>query len=157
MYEDNADLAFFYPKEGTNIYVDAMCVPKKSQNQELAMRYINFMCERDNAVANALYTYYASPLKTVIEDPEYQAEMALVHPDAMDILYGEHEMERAPQAYLNLPADKLVMLNSLWEELKVESSIGAGIYIGCGIVIGSLLLLGTYQILKKRRWAKLYD
>ena len=157
MYEDNADLAFFYPEEGTNIYIDAMCVPKSSKNQELAMQYINFMCDRDNAVANALYTYYASPLKNVVEDAEYQEAMAEVHPDAMQILYGDHEMRKKPEAYLNLPEDKLVMLNELWEELKVESSIGAGIYIGCGVIVGALILLGIYQVLKKRRWAKLYD
>ena len=157
MYEDNADLAFFYPKESTNIYIDAMCVPKGSENKELAMHYINFMCDRDNAVANALYTYYASPLTNVVEDAEYRDAMAEVHEDAMDILYGSHEFEEKPKAYLNLPADKLVMLNDLWEELKVESSIGVGIYIGCGVIVRSLILLGVYQVLKKRRWSKLYD
>lgn len=157
MYEDNNDLSFFYPKEGTNRYVDAMCVPANSQNKELAMRYINFMCETEIAVANAEYTYYASPLTTVIEDEGYQETMAEVHEDAMEILYGDMASSVPTQPYMNLSPEKLEMLNSLWEELKVESSIGVGIYVLCGLIVAALLALLVYHLLKKRRWAKLYD
>ncbi len=157
MHEDNEDLSFFYPKEGTNIYVDAMCVPKNAKNPDLAMAYINFMCEEEIAVENALYTYYASPLTSVLENADYQEVMAEVHEDAMEILYGEMASSVPSQAYLNLSPDRLTMLNDLWEELKVESSIGAGIYVCCGVILASLLLLLIYQILKKRRWARLYD
>ena len=157
MYEDNEDLAFFYPEEGTNVYVDAMCIPHNAQNYDLAMEYINFMCSEEPAVANALYTYYASPLTNVIESEEYQEAMAEVHEDAMEILYGEMAASVPSQAYLNLSPERLTLLNSLWEELKVESSIGVGIYIGCGIIIAALIAITVYQFVKKRRWAKLYD
>ena len=154
MYEDNDDLAFFYPKEGTNSYVDAMCIPASSQNQELAHAYINFMCREDIAKANAEYTYYASPMETVINNAEYRAYMESVHEDAMEILYGSTVKT---QAYLNLSPDRLQMLNELWEELKVESSIGVGIYVLCGVIIVSLIALGVSSFLRKRRWAKLYN
>ncbi len=157
MYEDNNDLSFFYPQEGTNFYIDAMCIPKTSKNFDLASEYINFMCSEEIAVANAEYTYYASPLTSVIENEEYQEYMAEVHPDAMEILYGEMASSVPTQAYLNLTPDRLSMLNGLWEELKVESSIGAGIYVGCGVILVSLTALIVYQVMKKRRWAKLYD
>ena len=157
MYEDNEELAFYYPKEGTNRYVDAMCVPANSRNAELAMRYINFMCREDIAVANAEYTYYASPLTTVIENEEYRECMSEVHEDAMDILYGEAAASVPAQAYMNLSPEGLTILNELWEELKVESSIGDGIYIGCGLILAALLGLVIWQMLKKRRWARLYD
>ena len=156
MYEDNEDLAFFYPEEGTNSYIDAMCIPKNAENYDLALEYINFMCSHDIAMANALYTYYASPVTTVVEDPEYQEAMEEVHEDAMSILY-EQAHEVPSQAYLNLSADGLSMLNVLWEELKAKSSIGNGIYIGCGVILGVLALILVYQLIKKRRWAKLYD
>ncbi len=156
MYEDNEDLAFFYPEEGTNSYIDAMCIPKNAENYDLALEYINFMCSHDIAMANALYTYYASPVTTVVEDPEYQEAMEEVHEDAMSILY-EQAHEVPSQAYLNLSADGLSMLNVLWEELKAKSSIGNGIYIGCGVILGVLTLIVVYQLIKKRRWAKLYD
>ena len=157
MHEDNEDLSFFYPREGTNSYVDAMCIPKNAKNYELALEYINFMCREDIGVANALYTYYASPLTTVVESDEYREAMAEVHEDAVEILYGEMASSVPTQAYLNLSPDQLTMLNSLWEDLKVESSIGVGIYVCCFAILGALVLLVLYQIVKKRRWSKLYD
>lgn len=153
MYENNEDLAFFYPQEGTNSYIDAMCIPKNAQNKDLAHEYINFMCSHDIAMANALYTYYASPVTTVVEDPEYQEEMGEY---AIDILYNQADNVPS-QAYLNLSADALAMQNVLWEELKAKSSIGNGIYIGCGVILGVLAVIGIYQLVKKRRWSKLYD
>ena len=157
MHEDNEDLSFFYPKEGTNIYVDAMCIPTNAKNVDLAHEYINFMCREDIAVANAEYTYYASPLTTVVNNEDYQATMAEVHEDAMEILYGEMASSVPSQAYLNLTPEALTRLNDLWEELKVESSIGVGIYVLCAVILGLLIVIAVYQVLKKRRWAKLYD
>ena len=157
MHEDNEDLSFFYPKEGTNIYVDAMCIPTNAKNVDLAHEYINFMCREDIAVANAEYTYYASPLTTVVNNEDYQANMAEVHEDAMEILYGEMASSVPSQAYLNLTPEALTRLNDLWEELKVESSIGVGIYVLCAVILGLLIVIAVYQVLKKRRWAKLYD
>ena len=155
MYENNDKLAFFYPKEGTNSYIDAMCIPKNAANKDLAHEYINFMCSKDIGIANALYTYYASPLTSVVQDEEYIEAMSEIHPDAMDILYGKpHDPSKA---YLNLSPEGLAMQNILWEELKAKSSIGDGIYIGCGAILGVLASIGIAQLIKKRRWAKLYD
>ena len=33
MYEENEDLEFYYPSEGTNLYVDAMCIPTSAKNK----------------------------------------------------------------------------------------------------------------------------
>ena len=154
MYENNDKLTFFYPKEGTNSYIDAMCIPKNAANKDLAHEYINFMCSKDIGIANALYTYYASPLTSVVQDEEYIEAMSEIHPDAMDILYGKpHDPSKA---YLNLSPEGLAMQNILWEELKAKSSIGDGIYIGCGAILGVLASIGIAQLIKKRRWAKLY-
>ncbi|MBQ9785203.1 MAG: spermidine/putrescine ABC transporter substrate-binding protein [Clostridia bacterium] len=156
MHEKNEDLAFFYPTEGTNMYVDAMCVPKNAQNPDVAMEYINFMCSEEIAVANALYTYYASPMTHVRQSEEYKSEMG---EEAYDILYGESAQEALENSkyYLNLPTEDLERLNLLWEQLKSKSRIGNGIYVFCGVILGALALLGIWQFLKKRRWAKLYD
>ncbi len=156
MYEENEDLAFYYPGEGTNIYVDAMCIPASSQNADLAMEYINFMCREDISVANAEYHYYASPNRLVQENEEYRQYMSEIHPDAMEILYDSVGEVKA-QAYLNLTPEKQAMLNSLWEELKVESRIGRGIYIWCGVILAALVTYAVYSFLRRRRWAKLYD
>ena len=157
MHEQNPDLEFFYPKEGTNIYIDSMCIPKASQNPELALEYINFMCREDVAVENALYTYYASPLTTVVNNSDYQEAMAEVKENAIDLLYGEEATSVPTQAYLNLSSEGLQQLNVLWEELKSKSRIGQGIYIGCGVILGIIVAISIAQIVKKRRWGKLYD
>ena len=156
MYEDNSDLAFYYPKEGTNSYIDAMCIPKTSKNYDLAHEYINFMCEEEIAVANAEYTYYASPLTTVINNEEYIEAMSEVHEDALNILYGEKATSVPSQAYLNLSPDNLVLLNNLWEELKVQNTIGNGIYVCCCVIIAAIIVLAVTQAIKKRRRAKYY-
>ena len=156
MYEDNDSLAFYYPKEGTNRYVDAMCIPKNSQNYDLASEYINFMCSTEIAIANAEYTYYASPLKTVTENSEYQSYMEEVHPNAMDILYNNAQTVKATP-YMNLSPERLSFVNDLWEELKVESSMGTGVKIICGIILSTLVVLVLTHTVKKRRRAKYYD
>ena len=156
MYEDNEDLSFYYPREGTNSYIDAMCIPKTSKNYDLALEYINFMCEEEIAVANAEYTYYASPLTTVVNNEEYIETMSEVNPMALDILYGEKATSVPSQAYLNLAPEKLILLNDLWEELKVENTIGNGIYICCAIIIAAIVALAIAQAIKKRRRAKYY-
>ena len=65
--EKNESLAYVIPDEGSNIWVDGMCVPKSSQNQEAAECFINFMCRPDIAQMNMDYIYYSSPIKQVVE------------------------------------------------------------------------------------------
>jgi hypothetical protein len=75
MSYDNEDLKFFYPEEGTNVFVDAMCIPKSSKNKEVAKEYINFMLSEEAAVANAIYNGYASPNTLVQNSEEYREEI----------------------------------------------------------------------------------
>ena len=61
MMQDNPDLAIFLPAEGTNRFVDGMCIPKGARHKEAAEMFINFMCETQVALANAEYICYSSP------------------------------------------------------------------------------------------------
>ena len=72
MIEMNEDLAFYYPKEGTNIFVDAMCILKDAKNVAGAEAFINFILEPQYAEENALYLYYASPNTAVINSESYK-------------------------------------------------------------------------------------
>jgi len=156
MYEDNDALAFYYPKEGTNAFIDAMCIPKNSPNYDLAHEYINFMCSQEIAVANAEYTYYASPMSTVVTDEGYVEAMSEVHEDAVEILYGDMTESVPTQAYLNLSPERLSFVNSLWEELKVQSGISPGIYITCAVICAALLALVIYTLVQKKIRNKYY-
>ena len=65
--EKNEALAYVIPDEGSNIWVDGMCVPTVSENKEAAECFINFMCRPDIAQKNMEYIYYSSPIKQVVE------------------------------------------------------------------------------------------
>ena len=149
MYEDNEDLAFFYPREGTNVFVDAMCVPATSENPLVAERYIDFMLSKEAAIANAEYICYASPNKLVTTDTDYIATMQELHPDAMEILYGTDGLEL--QFYENLPAEQLMLLNELWEDLKIESSINGTIIVLAGVIVGGCVAAGVFFYVRGRK------
>ena len=115
----NVDLQFYYP-DPTNYYIDAMCIPTCCQDQELAEIFINFMLSRDAAVANAEYTYYASPNKTVYTDEEYLEDLG---EETIAILYPEMEdftKDYNTYAYRNLSQEMLDYVNTLWESVKIN-------------------------------------
>ena len=149
MYEENEDLAFFYPKEGTNVFVDAMCVPSNSQNKELALEYINFMLSEEIAIANAEAICYASPNRLVYENEDYAADMNEIHPDAMEILYN-YDLEKMEYFY-DLPENIRDLQNELWEELKIKSSIGGTVYIICGVIVVALAAVFIVRAVVKKK------
>lgn len=156
IYEENDELAFFFPKEGTNIFIDAMCVPKGSPNKAIAEEYINFMLSEEVAVANAEYTYYASPNTLVQNNEGYQETMHEIHDDAMDILYGSTNTMKT-EFYENMDTETLLMVNELWEELKIESSVGDTVYTICYVIIAVIVAGFVYGYIKKKKREALYD
>ena len=67
MIDDNPDLAASFPREGTNIFVDGMCIPKGAKQKEAAEMYINFMCEPEVGAANCEYIGYSTPNTASLE------------------------------------------------------------------------------------------
>lgn len=151
MYEDNDALEFVYPEEGTNIFIDSMCVPYNARHKDVAEAYINFMLSEEAAVANAEYIYYASPNRLVIENEEYIECMTDVHEDAMQILYPD-SVDFEATYYYNLDADTLQYQNELWEQLKIESSIEPWIHVACAVIVAGIVVffVARYIIRKKR-------
>lgn len=156
MYADNELLDFYHPTEGTNVFVDAMCIPAGTKNYDLAVEYINFMLSEEVAIANAEYICYASPNRLVYENEDYIAYMEEeIHPEAIDILYN-FDMENM-EFYHDLPDKTRLMMNSLWEELKIESKIGISIYIICAVIVLSLGAALTVTFIKKKIRESYYD
>lgn len=112
MYDTNEDLAFFYPEEGTNIFVDAMCIPSSAQNIEAAMMYINFLLEPEIALANAEYIGYASPNTAVVENPDYYYYQN-------EILYPAEEDTPPVQYYHDLDPKIRRYYEDLWIDVKL--------------------------------------
>ncbi len=156
MSENNEDLAFYYPSEGTNIFIDAMCIPKGSKNKTLAEEYINFMLSEEAAVANAEYICYACPNTLVTESEEYidymgEEAMAVLYPEGVDF-----KTEYDKNCYRNLPSETLNMVNELWEELKIDSSLGMWVYVSCILIIALLVFVGIYSFALKKKRSKYY-
>ena len=111
MAENNGDLAFVYPKEGINLFYDAMCVPKDAQNPQAAQQFINFLLEPDVALANAEIVRYATPHAAVRANPKYTLQ-------GNPYLYRDPSELPPIQYYKHLPRETLTLMNNLWTEVK---------------------------------------
>ncbi|MEE0855907.1 MAG: spermidine/putrescine ABC transporter substrate-binding protein [Ruminococcus sp.] len=67
MLENNEDLDYALPEDGSNLFYDAMCIPNCSKNKENAEAFINFMQKPEIAAENCRYLRYGSPNKEAIE------------------------------------------------------------------------------------------
>ena len=178
MAADNNDLRFYYPKEGTNYFVDAFCIPTTSKNPKIAHEYINYMIGLEAARANALYIGYASPNKAVVEDPEYielldynysiyasDDEDAECLVDAYQTLYQTKKEDYKDiypynPAYENYYSDKNVDIqnhvNGLWEELKTSIYTEPWVHFTSFAIVAGVLGIAIYSTYIKKKRSKFY-
>lgn len=112
MYDTNDDLAFFYPKEGTNVFVDSICIPSSVSNLDAALLYINFLLEPSVALANAEYIGYATPNTAVINNPDYCYYQN-------EILYPSEENTPETEYYHDIDPEIRSYYENLWIDLKL--------------------------------------
>ncbi len=109
--EGNPDIDYFVPEEGTNLFVDAMCIPVDAQHKTEAEAYINFMCRTEVAKANAEYIGYSTP-----------------HTEARKLLdpaigenpnfYPDQSLLDKTEVFITLPDEINELQDSLWIQLK---------------------------------------
>ena len=63
---ENEDMSFWMPNEGTNLWYDAMVIPKNAANPLLAHEFINYTLTYEAALANSEYVGYTSPNEEVM-------------------------------------------------------------------------------------------
>ncbi|MCM1269325.1 MAG: ABC transporter substrate-binding protein [Ruminococcus flavefaciens] len=114
--EDNENLDFVVPKSGTNLFVDAMCIPSSAKQKEAAEMYINFMCEPDIAFANIDYICYSTPHSGAYEmlDDEVR-ESHVSYPDSQFIA-------DKTTVFVNLSDEANDLMKDLWTEMKSETA-----------------------------------
>ena len=120
MLENNEDLAFVIPKEGSNWFLDAMCMLKDAPHQKEAHMWMDFIASTDANLANMHYIGYASPNREALERyPDYYLEQEgeELDPEIYDIMVAPPETLERCEAYLNLPSATLSLYNSLWTQL----------------------------------------
>lgn len=88
--DENSDLDYAIPNEGTNLWFDGMAIPKGAKNKEAAEKFIDFLCRTDIAFRNADYTGYATPHVEAREllDPEIRENRA-AYPEDEDLVNAE--------------------------------------------------------------------
>ena len=122
MYDNNPDLKFVIPKEGSNWFVDAMCVLKDAKNKTEAEEWINFICSTEASLRNMDYIWYASPNETALEEyPAYYQEQTgeELPQEIYEVMAAPQEVLDNCEMYLNLPMDTRTLYNDLWTQLGI--------------------------------------
>ena len=113
MLENNEDLAYVIPDEGSNWFVDAMCILKDAKNVDEAHEWINFIASTDANLRNMDYIWYASPNPAWYEE-QYGEPL---DPELYEIMAAPQEILDRCEAYLVLPQETRTLYNDLWIEL----------------------------------------
>lgn len=109
--EKNESLVYVVPEEGSNIWVDGMCIPKGSKNVEGAMKFIDFLCREDIAAMNFDYIYYCSPVQAVVDGlDEEEAAQSTINP-------SEDVVSRCE--YFNDVEDVMSLYENVWMEIRL--------------------------------------
>ena len=114
MLENNPDLAVSYPKEGTNLFVDAAAIPVTSKKQDAAEMFINFLNEPIIASENMQHIGYATPNTAAYELlPQEMKEDEITYPPQYVIDSSEQFVHLSPQTN--------ALMDSLWTQILSES------------------------------------
>ncbi len=107
----NENLAYTIPEEGSNLWIDSWFIPKTCQNEEAALLFLDYLCDKDVAMANFEYVYYASPITSVVEalDEEVRNNEAVI---------PSKETLANCEVFTSIDDEKTALLNHLWQELK---------------------------------------
>lgn len=65
---ENENIGFYMPETGTNLWSDAMVIPKTAKNTDLALEFMNYITQYDNAYENSSYVGYTSPNVEVMDE-----------------------------------------------------------------------------------------
>ena len=109
--DENENLDYIVPQEGSNLWIDSWFIPKTCTNQTDAIAFLDYLCSDRAAQLNFEYVYYASPVLSVIEaqDEATRNNQAINPPE--DVLYR-------CQVYRCFDDDTTNLYNILWQDLK---------------------------------------
>lgn len=115
MIKRNPSLAFAFPKESSNIFIDSICIPKGSENKEAAEAFINFLCEPEVAAANCEYICYSTPESAAKELlPDEMKDSPIAYPDAETIARFE--------SFVDLPSEANELMIRLWNDILIGTN-----------------------------------
>ena len=113
---ENEDMGYFMPEDGTNLWSDAMVIPKNAQNPDLAHAFINYACDYDGAYDNSSYVGHTAANEEVMNDlagegGDYEGINAYIprtdNPNDEVFVYNE---------------DTKKIISDLWSRVKIAAS-----------------------------------
>ena len=166
MIDNNSNLAFAFPKEKSNIFLDSICIPKGSKNKEAAEAFINFLCEVEVAAANGEYIYYSTPSSTakelIISNMTSYVEDGDMTQEELDnyinVSYPSETVTAKCEAFINLPQETNELVIRLWSDILIgidedswwnKAILPVSIIIALGLCI--LIILLRYRKAQKKR------
>lgn len=110
-FENNPDLAFAVPEEGTCMWLDSFAIPANAKNKEYAELFLNFLCREDIAKMNFEYIYYSTPNKAVVDslDSEIVAEEAI---------FPSLEVQQKAAVFKYLGKECEELYSRLWKDVR---------------------------------------
>ncbi len=146
LVEENENIGFTIPtEEGTNFFVDAMCIPKGAPHKEEAEAYINFLCDPEIAAANMDYVGYSTP-ETAAK------ELLPEEVQNNEIYYPPQEILDRSEVFVALSDEMNLYLDTLWAEVKMGGPGETATLIA--ILVFFLLLYIGIVVYKKRKLKK---
>ena len=110
--QENPNLEYVIPKEGSNLWIDSWVIPKNAEHKENAEKFINFLCRPDIALRNFEYITYSTPntaARELIEDESIR-NSKIAFPDLSTVPNLETFQ------YLGAKNDEVY--NELWNKVK---------------------------------------
>lgn len=110
---ENEELNYTVPKEGSNLWFDAMVIPKNSKNTDGAYQFINFLLDSETAAVNAEWVGYATPNTAALEllDEEVREDTRF---------YPEDDQLEALEMYRDLGPEMISRYNELFLQFKMS-------------------------------------
>ncbi|WP_105145492.1 ABC transporter substrate-binding protein [Streptococcus suis] len=112
MLDGNENLSYVVPSKGSNLWFDNMVIPKTAKNLDGAYAFMSFMLRPENALRNAEYVGYSTPIPAAkaMLDEETQND---------ESFYPSEETMKKMEVYDNLGQEMLGMYNDLYLQFKM--------------------------------------
>ena len=142
MIDESPQLDFVIPEEGTNYFVDAMCIPANAKNKEAAEIFINYMCEPDVGLANIDFIGYSTPIEEVWERLDDEMKYS-------PIAYPSDEVMANTEVFVTLPDEINSAMDMAWSDMKSYDEGGSGWMVPVLLVLA--LALTGFNIWRRMR------
>lgn len=109
--EENENLTYVVPKEGTNIWFDCWMIPKTAKHKEAAEKFIDFMNRPDIAMMNFDYIWYGTPNKAVYDELDDETKKD-------PTIFPDEDIMNKCEVYQYLGEEMDSFYSRLWKELK---------------------------------------